>query len=420
MAHKSKQAASNPRKTAELLDSFCTIAQIINNARLDFDKQLNAILKVILDYLDVEQGSIMMRQGKNSLVVRAASRPELIGHRQTMDNGSVSAWVATHKKPLYIPDISKDRRFANKYETNYKKNSLLSVPILHDDKLVGIINVTDKIGAHDIPKEDISRLLDFASVLLSLLVQKDLQEKIRRQRNTLRKRNQELKKQQRLRTELTRMLVHDLKGPLSEVVANLDILSYSIPEEQREYLEAALVGCNKVERMVTNLTTIDKIEDGRLTPILEPVAPAELINETMSGMKGLAKIKQIALVPEVSEPPPPPVTLDRVLILRVLQNLLTNALGYSPAGTSVRFGCRVLPGEKQVEFFVHDQGPGIPKERQESIFEKYSRISDRQDNLVGTGLGLYFCKLAVGLHRGAIGVESSPGQGSRFWFHLPA
>ncbi|MCK5230543.1 MAG: histidine kinase, partial [Desulfobulbaceae bacterium] len=75
--------------------------------------------------------------------------------------------------------------------------------------------------------------------------------------------------------------------------------------------------------------------------------------------------------------------------------------------------------KKRLEFFVKDQGPGIPAFEQERIFEKYARLSSKQDSLVGTGLGLHFCKLAVEVHRGGIGVESSDEDGSRFCFSLP-
>jgi two-component system sensor histidine kinase KdpD len=115
----------------------------------------------------------------------------------------------------------------------------------------------------------------------------------------------------------------------------------------------------------------------------------------------------------------PQIGLDRTLILRVLQNLLTNALGYCAAKSTIRFGCRRVIGKKQLEFYVQDQGPGIVATKQSTIFEKYARISDRQDVLAGTGLGLYFCRLAVEIHRGRIFVESEPKKGSRFYFTLP-
>ena len=402
-----------------LLDSFSRISGVINTPRLDYSARLGRILEVILEYLGVEQGSLMVLERKKYLVVRAASRAEIIGHEQTIDDErSVASWVARHQEPLFIKDICKDKRFGGQCRGNYRRNSLLSMPILHKDKVLGVINVTDKIGDRDLLKEDITRLFDFSSIILSLLVQENLQQDLRRQQRTLRQRNQELRHQETLRAELSRMLIHDLKGPLSEVVANLDILSYTVSEENREFLESAQMGCDRAVRMVSNLVTIGKIEDGKLAPIKEVVAPGPMLAECLSSIKGMARIKDVELILEV-EADLPQIGLDRILILRVLQNLLTNALGYCASNTTIRFGCRQVAGKKQLEFYVQDQGPGIPAAKHRVIFEKYARISDKQDALVGTGLGLYFCRLAVEIHRGRIGVESEPGQGSRFYFTLP-
>ena len=402
-----------------LLDSFSRIAGVINTRHLDYPARLGRILEVILEYLRVEQGSLMVLERKKYLVVRAASRTEIIGHEQTIDNEcSVASWVARHQEPLFIKDICKDKRFGGQCRGNYRRNSLLSMPILHRGKVLGVINVTDKIGDRDLLKEDITRLFDFSSIILSLLVQENLQQDLRRQQRILRERNQELRHQETLRAELSRMLIHDLKGPLSEVVANLDILSYSVAEENRDFLESAQMGCDRAVRMVSNLVSIGKIEDGKLVPIKEVVAPGPMLAECLSSIKGMARIKAVELVLEV-EPDLPQIALDRILILRVLQNLLTNALGYCASNTTIRFGCRRVSGKKQLEFYVQDQGPGIPAAKHRTIFEKYARISDKQDALVGTGLGLYFCRLAVEIHRGRIGVESEPGQGSRFYFSLP-
>ncbi|MBU2538446.1 MAG: GAF domain-containing protein [Proteobacteria bacterium] len=402
-----------------LLDSFSQIAGVINTPRLDYHARLGRILEVILEYLRVEQGSLMVLERKKYLVVRAASRPEILGHEQTIDGErSVAAWVARNQEPLFIKDISRDKRFDRMCRSSYKRNSLLSMPILHKGKVLGVINVTDKIGDRDLLKQDITRLFDFSSVILSLLVQENLQQDLRRQQRTLRQRNQELRHQETLRAELSRMLIHDLKGPLSEVVANLDILSYSVSEENREFLESAQMGCDRAVRMVSNLVTIGKIEDGKLAPIKEIVAPGPMLAESLSSIKGMAKIKGVALILEV-EQNLPQISLDRILVLRVLQNLLTNALGYCAGNTTIRFGCKRVSGKKQLEFYVQDQGPGIPASKHRTIFEKYARISNKQDALVGTGLGLYFCRLAVEIHRGTIGVESEPGKGSRFYFRLP-
>jgi signal transduction histidine kinase len=107
---------------------------------------------------------------------------------------------------------------------------------------------------------------------------------------------------------------------------------------------------------------------------------------------------------------------DVGLVRRVIQNLLGNALRYTPAGGDVRVV--VTPSDGEIRVAVIDTGPGIAPENQRRIFEKFGQVEERKDR-VGTGLGLAFCKLAVEAHGGRIGVDSELGKGSTFWFTLP-
>jgi len=412
-----RKTITDPQHALKLLNSTSGIVEALNKKGMRFEKRLDQILTIILDYLGVEQGSIMVHESKK-LVVMAATRKDLIGMTQPLTGTSVASWVAKNKVPVFIPDIAKDERFPVRQGGSYKKNSLLSAPILQEKKLLGIINVNDKSGDKDLLQEDTTYLIEFGSFIISSLVNQKLQKELRRQKNTLRKRNQELRHQEKIRDELGRMLIHDLKAPLSEVVANLDILSYSISDENREFLEGAQMSCDRTVRMVSNLVTINKIEDGKMVLCKEEADLHSLLEESHSAIKGLAKIKGVTI--RLDMPKEPLTTrLDRVLILRVLQNLLTNGLGHTENNTEITLGYRMVPKRKRVEFFVQDQGEGIPENKQKTIFEKYSRLTERQDALVGTGLGLYFCGLAVERHRGTIGISSSPGQGCRFFFNIP-
>ncbi len=401
-----------------LLESISKIIKIINQKGGNFNKRLDEILEILLSYMGVEQGSIMVLEGRNLIVV-TASRREIIGKKQALDDKSIAALAATTAAPVFIPDISADPRFNNKRQRNqhYKKNALLSLPIFQEEQLLGVINVTDKMGDKDLLQEDITCLLDFSSMIISTLVQQRLHRQLQRRKDTLRQKNKELKRQESLRDELYKMLIHDLKAPLAEVVANLDIMSYSISGENREFLAAAQMSCDRAVRMANNLVAINKLEDGKLIPCLEEVHPRALLEESLSALRGLARIKDVELV-LAAAPALPMAYVDRILILRVLQNLLTNALGYTTPGTKITAGCNYLAVSEELEFFVQDQGPGLPEDKQAKIFAKYSRLSEKQDALVGTGLGLYFCKLAVEVHKGKIAVNSKPGEGCRFYFLL--
>ncbi|MEJ2033149.1 MAG: GAF domain-containing protein [Deltaproteobacteria bacterium] len=161
-----------------LLASLSEITKM-NNEKLDYNQQLARILDIILDYLGVEQGSIMLIE-KESLVVRASSRPGLVGHRQPLaESDRVASWVAREGKPLFIPDISQDERFSPSGGDSYKKEALLSVPLLHGGKVVGVVNVSDRTNGKDLLQGDICYLLEFASQVVWLVVQEKLQSKIK-------------------------------------------------------------------------------------------------------------------------------------------------------------------------------------------------------------------------------------------------
>ncbi|MBU0731113.1 MAG: GAF domain-containing protein [Proteobacteria bacterium] len=401
----------------KLLATISRIINVINTKKLSYQSRMDEILRLILNYLGVEQGSIMILNKKKELEIIATNKSELIGRCLALDANTVAGWVVKFQAPLFIPDISKDSRFKSR-RGEYKKNSLLSAPIMSENKILGVINVTDKSADKDFFQDDISYLLKFSSVVLWLAVQQNLNAEIKKQQKTLKTRNQELRHQEASRAELSKLLIHDLKAPLSEIVANLDILSYTIPKESAEFLESARIGCERAVLMVSNLASIDKIEDGKMKLIKEELEVESLLNESVSNSKGVSLIKNIELTLEINEALPR-IQADRYLILRVLQNLLTNGIGYSLSGTKIQVGCRKVQDKKQLEFHVQDQGPGIPEEKTRIIFEKYARITEKKNAILGTGLGLYFCKLAIDAHRGRIWVESTVGKGSKFIFTLP-
>jgi signal transduction histidine kinase len=137
--------------------------------------------------------------------------------------------------------------------------------------------------------------------------------------------------------------------------------------------------------------------------------------DLMSDMESLKEAREMNL-----DAPPVPVTVvaDKDLILRVIQNLLGNALKFTSSDGWIHLD--IQPDGNRVCVKVRDNGPGIPVEYQERIFEKFGQVEARAHRQkFSTGLGLTFCKLAVEAHGGSIGVESEIGKGSTFWFVLP-
>ena len=143
---------------------------------------------------------------------------------------------------------------------------------------------------------------------------------------------------------------------------------------------------------------------------------AALLNDALRTLDPLKRNRQLLLeVPAT----PIPLTCDAELISRVMQNLLANAIKFTREDGTIRVGL-VTAGSAAVRVFVEDNGPGIPPEYREKVFEKFGQVkAPGQRRKYSTGLGLTFCKLAVEAHGGEIGVESEVGRGSTFWFELP-
>jgi len=403
----------------KLLEVLIAISTISNDKSMRFQQKLGLILQEIVRCIEAERGSVLLVKGRRKLEVVASTSEELIGTKQSLDNDSPSAWVVKYKAPLYIDNISKSNSFTKRFD-HYKGEAFLLVPIISNEKVAGVLSVTDKIGKDLFSKDEQTTLLSITGQMISALENQRLSDDLRKKRRTLQQKNLQLNKLEKLKTELFNMLIHDLKGPISELMANLDILSYTVSPDNQEYVESAKNGCDTLYRMVSNLLDIARLEEGKLELIYEKIDPQDILKESLARLFGLGKMKEITF----SENCPQTRNLDlfwgdRGILLRVLQNLLTNAIHYSPSGENIEVGF-YYPSLLEIEFFVKDAGPGVPPEFQKAIFDKYFQVDKKADGRIYTdGLGLNFCKMAIEAHHGNIDVEDGDQKGSRFFFKLP-
>jgi len=245
-------------------------------------------------------------------------------------------------------------------------------------------------------------------------------------------------------TDLTRMIVHDLKGPLAGILANLDLLmSPGIGRKEREILETAIQGGNDLINIINTLLEIGKMEKGKLELNLSIINLAELFKATVAKLKSLASQKNLDLEVDCRSKISS-VAADASLIERIIFNLVTNAIKYTREGGTISLMTRDGSTKGTVLLAVSDTGVGIPRKFHKTIFDLYTQLrlpggrrADKQDCGAGTvdkgaagigrerrrmasvGIGLAFCKLAAEQHGGSIGVESELGKGSTFFVSLP-
>jgi len=403
--------------SALIQNDLLAIIGISHERLLSSNEKFQLIIERVVSFMRTERGSIMLMSEKNALEVVASTNQELIGIRQPLEEDTPSSWVVKNRQILYVGPDTGRKSFKKRFDC-YKKEAFLLAPIIMNDKVIGVLNITEKKGADSFNSQEQELFLTMAGYIISAIENQRLSESLRKSRNDIRRKNQELKKLERIRTELFNMLIHDLKGPLSEVVASLDILSYIIKDENIEYIQSAQSACDTLLRMISDLLDITRLEEGCLHLIHEKIDPAQLIHEAVTRLGSMAAAREI----EVREIPGPAhaacFSADRGILMRVMQNLLINAVQHSSHGSSVECGFEWL--EKTVSFFVQDHGPGIAPEFQEAIFNKFFQITKKRDGRrFSTGLGLTFCKMAVEAHLGFIGVESDGVSGSRFIFKIP-
>jgi two-component system, sensor histidine kinase and response regulator len=236
--------------------------------------------------------------------------------------------------------------------------------------------------------------------------------------DTLRK----LREAEKMRDDLMNMIVHDLKTPLTSVLATTEMLIDGdfgeLNAEQQRMLTDAEGKAEDLLALIGDLLEVARIDEARMTLDLEPIAPAALLNELVNEWS--IRFQQEGATASVDVTDDAPVfEADRSLLKRVLGNLVSNALTHSSNAITLQLGAR--RDNDGILFTVADNGPGIPPEYHEVIFRKFERVKNLNiPRTRSSGLGLAFCKLVVDAHGGRIWVQSAgEGKGSSFHFTLP-
>jgi signal transduction histidine kinase len=242
---------------------------------------------------------------------------------------------------------------------------------------------------------------------------------LRRLQQDLERRYGELQQLQDLRDNLIHMIVHDMRSPLMGIQALFFFLKKEadkLTPDTREMSGDAETATTTLVEMVSSLLDVSRLESGEMPVTKSDVELGAIAGDALTALSGLTAGR---LVTSTRPEGPVRARCDAELIRRVIGNLVANALKFTPSSAAILVTVRTNGGRPRVE--VRDTGPGIPEEYHKRIFDKFGQAeAGQKKRRHSSGLGLAFCKLAVEAHGGAIGVESKVGEGSTFWFELPA
>ncbi len=246
-------------------------------------------------------------------------------------------------------------------------------------------------------------------------------------RNTeLRHVNDRLRELDRVKAAFTAMLVHDLKSPLSVVKATLELLAEEPAVSKGPYAQLVTTASNSTEAILTlinEMLEVARLESQEITLESRRLDLVPCLNELLEEARVAARPKNIEVLLTCS--PVPPVSGDWSKLRRVLTNLTSNAIKFTPVGGQLRLSCHVeghpeKPRQKLVVIRVADTGEGIPEADLPYIFDPYRQVQASEKKGLGVGLGLAIAKRITEAHGGTIAVESQVGKGTCFTITLPA
>jgi len=291
-------------------------------------------------------------------------------------------------------------------------NNLIGQPLTADSTLLGFITIADKARGARFDPEDLSSLRGLSTEMVSVLYTSRVVSAQNAKEEPCRAGSSPDKI-----SEFCSVVAHELREPLTSICGFSEMLIDSTGEEDREakrYLEVINREATRMSKLIEDLLNISKLETGQFALDLRPVSLAEVVAETLDKMTQLSPYKVETEIPADLSP----AIVDRDKISQILINLLNNAANYSKPDQPIKIAVAEEPDQFIVS--VTDSGIGIASEDQKRVFNKFFRADVPLNKEVGgTGLGLAIVRYLARQQSGKVGVTSTPGEGSTFWFTLP-
>jgi signal transduction histidine kinase len=371
------------------------------NSTLSLRPLLQKILGAAQELTNTEAGSIMLidrKTGELHFEAATGARSEEIASIVVPMEGSVAGWVVQHGRPVIIHDARSDPRLYRQIqdEIEYETRSLIAAPLAVKGKLIGVLEAVNKCGDARFSEEDVDILVALADQAAVAIENAVLFEQ----------------------SDLISEIVHEMRTPLTSISGYAQMIQRDdVTEEERQAFAGTIQReAARLNRLTSGFLDLARLESGRATFNREPVSLEGVVVEAVDLLRPQARDKGIALG---AEPPGGTLTLvgDRQRVHQALVNLLGNAVKYCRPGDSVTVTARAAGPE--VVICVADSGPGIPRQAQERLFDRFYCVPGTGGLARGTGLGLAITRKIAEAHGGRIWVESEEGRGSSFYLALP-
>ncbi|MFA7402793.1 MAG: ATP-binding protein [Pelobacteraceae bacterium] len=449
-----------PREHAvEILDVFGGVSQTLVESRDALERRLRELMvlheashalsrSLNIDTLLQEVLQLIKREfGFEHLGVRLLDEDGLLRIRSHVglsdEYVKISAMPPTrdtyfgscflNARPVVVGDtreISKPLLFS-KLVKAVPISAFIHAPMIYEGRVIGVLTAYTSRGAMHFTDEFVELFAALANQLAMATTNARLygeiqayshamEEKVARRTAELEKANTRLLELDRLKSDFLSTVSHELRTPLTSIRSFSEILlRYDVndAEKRRKFIDIIHNEAERLTRMINDLLDLSKIEAGRLELFPEPLELKPVFARSIGTSQPLFAEKGINVISTIEESLPQ-VFADADRLHQVLTNLLANAVKFSPEGGTIRLGGKMKDGFALIS--VTDEGPGIPPDRLERIFERFHQVRDpQQSSPLGTGLGLTISREIVDKMGGKIWGESELGEGAVFFFTVP-
>ena len=395
------------------------VARLATTAQT-WDELLETVVDETRDALHADVSSLYLLDRDGAYLTLAATNGLdrfQIGRARVPFGEGVTGRVAESRQPVVIRDIKDDPRFLWVRGLDQRRfiTSMLSVPLAWNDRTVGVLNIQTE-REREFTDHDVAQLGAIADLLAGIV------EKGRQQREA-EQRAAELKAIDEARAELIALVTHELRTPLAVVRAYTDILAEEPPldgrnsrdpgrrDQRSSWHDGTLQQIERLDRLVDSILASVRVVPDQPAAVV-PTDVDELVNEVVRELAPILGRHQVVIETGVrlhalADPP---------RLRQMLEHLVENAVKYAPPGTSIRLDWAMAEGT--VRIGIQDEGPGIPPEWRERIFEPYARRDTHTAR--GSGIGLYAAKRLAESMGGHVWCEPAPDHGARFVIALPA
>ncbi len=408
------------RRTAEVTALLTTTLAVTSS--LELHPRLQAIILHARDLVGGDSATVYQFSADRAVLLPIVALDDLYAEETLADRVAVGDGLVGYVAKTGVGEIFNRADLHPRMQiipgTPLTPESLMAVPLKLGDRTTGVV-VVYREGERAFTRHDFDLLSSFAAQAAVAIENAELYQTLRERAEHLQATYNELAEMDHLKDEMVQNISHELRTPLTFLKSYVDLLLGGdlgplLPEQQRS-LGVVRDKTDLLVRLVGDIITLQAV-----TPATIARLPLDLLKLARGAAEGVAAMAHEAGVNIATDLPPNPILVrgDALRLTQVFDNLLGNALKFTPAGGTIHLSMR--PEEAWVRVEIRDTGIGIPAQYVERVFDRFYQVDgSARRRRGGIGLGLAICKLIVEVHGGHIGVESQEGAGSNFYFVLP-